>query len=259
MVCRAQSFRHNVRRSLQCVTASETHMGQARYTKLITLPAVHGSELWPQPDARPIVQPEPSLLGLFLRDFQPLLPPDPFDPLMVHMPAAVVQHPGNHPISIAPKLSRQLNDVIGKLFFVRQATGYLALRGTMLTDGAAGTALRYGQEPAAHDRCTGGGGRGLEVSPGGLGQDHLVQRQIRYGMPEPGVLGLQLLQPFELIMAYATKFVAPSRIGLLRHNDLSDRVCDRLALTLQHFNLPQLQNDLFGFVSLSSHLLVPLI
>jgi len=25
-------------------------------------------------------------------------------------------------------------------------------------------------------------------------------------------------------------------------------------LTLQHFNLPQLQHDLFGFVSLSSHL-----
>lgn len=62
---------------------------------------------------------------------------------MVHMPAAVVQHPSDHAISIAPKLSRQLNDVIGQSLLVRQAAGNLALRGTMLTEGAAGTALRY--------------------------------------------------------------------------------------------------------------------
>ena len=98
---------------------------------------------WPQPDARPIIQPDSSFFGLFLRDFQPLLPPDPFDPLMVHMTAAVVQHPGDHAISIAPELSRQLNDVISQLLFVRQATGNLALRGTMLPEGAASPALRH--------------------------------------------------------------------------------------------------------------------
>jgi len=90
-----------------------------------------------------MVQPELSLLGLFLWDFQPLLPPDPLYALVIYMPAAVVQYPGSHAISIAPKLSRQLNDVIGQSPLVRQATGNLALRGTVLTDGAAGTALRY--------------------------------------------------------------------------------------------------------------------
>ena len=98
---------------------------------------------WPETDTRPVIQPEPTLLGLFLRDFQPLLPPDPFDPLMVHMPAAVVPHPGDHAVSIAPELSRQRDDVIGQLLFVRQATGNLALRGTMLPEGAASPALRH--------------------------------------------------------------------------------------------------------------------
>ncbi|MCL1629809.1 hypothetical protein M3N55_13810, partial [Roseibaca sp. V10] len=40
MVCRPQPFRHNVRGSLQCVTVSETRMGQTRYTKFMTLPAL---------------------------------------------------------------------------------------------------------------------------------------------------------------------------------------------------------------------------
>jgi hypothetical protein len=39
--------------------------------------------LWPQPDARAIIEPEPPFLGLLLlRHFQPLLPQDPLDPLL---------------------------------------------------------------------------------------------------------------------------------------------------------------------------------
>jgi len=94
------------------------------------------------------------------------------------------------------------------------------------------------------------------VSPGGLGQDHLVQRQITHGTSQTGILILQLLQPLQLISAHATILITSSVTGLLRYADLSDRVCDLAALSLQHFNLPQLQHDLFGFVSLSSHLLV---
>jgi hypothetical protein len=37
--------------------------------------------LRPQPDARAIVEPEPPFLGLLLRHFQPLPPPDRLDPL----------------------------------------------------------------------------------------------------------------------------------------------------------------------------------
>ena len=97
---------------------------------------------------------------------------------------------------------------------------------------------------------------GLEVSPGSLGQDHVVQRQIRHGTPELLVLVLKLLQPFELIPTDAAIFLAPSIIGLLRYADLPNILSERVVLSLQHFNLPQLQHDFFGFVLLSSHLLV---
>ncbi len=62
---------------------------------------------------------------------------------MVHMPAVVVQHPGDHAVSITPELSCQLNDVLGQPFFVRQTAGHLALRRAMLPESAAGPALRY--------------------------------------------------------------------------------------------------------------------
>ena len=38
MVCRPQSIRYHVRRTLQCVTVSETRMGRTRYTEFMTLP-----------------------------------------------------------------------------------------------------------------------------------------------------------------------------------------------------------------------------
>jgi len=91
------------------------------------------------------VQPESTLLGLFLRDFQPLPLPDPFDPFMVHMPAAVVQHVRDHTIAVSSELFCQRDDVIGQPFFVRQATGHLALRRAMLTQCAANPALRYAE------------------------------------------------------------------------------------------------------------------
>ena len=39
----------------------------------------------PEPDTRPIVEPESSMFWLFLRNLQPLLAPDAFDPLMVDL------------------------------------------------------------------------------------------------------------------------------------------------------------------------------
>jgi hypothetical protein len=45
-------------------------------------PDVVGS-LWPEPDAGAVIEPETALLWLFPRDFEPLAPPDPLDPLVV--------------------------------------------------------------------------------------------------------------------------------------------------------------------------------
>ena len=75
------------------------------------------------------------------------------------MPAAVVQHPGDHAISVAPELSRQRDDVIGQPFFIRQTDGHLTLRRAMLTQCAAGPALRYAKGlPHMVDTSTAAGG-----------------------------------------------------------------------------------------------------
>lgn len=61
---------------------------------------------------------------------------------MVHMPTAVVQHPGDHAISVAPELSRQLDDILGQPLLIWQAARDLALRGAMLPEDAAGPTFR---------------------------------------------------------------------------------------------------------------------
>jgi hypothetical protein len=99
----------------------------------------------PPPDARPVSQPQPTLLVLFLWDFQPFPPPDPFDPFVIHVPTAVVQQPGDHAIPITSELFCQRDDVLGQPFFVWQADGHLALCRAMLPQCAANPALRYAE------------------------------------------------------------------------------------------------------------------
>ena len=101
----------------------------------------------PKPDTRPVVQPEPSLILLFTRDFQPFTPPDTLNPLVVHMPACVDQQTGHHPLSVAPVLFSQLDDVIGQTLFIGTVLRHLPLRGPMLPERAAGPALGYAKFP----------------------------------------------------------------------------------------------------------------
>ena len=54
----------------------------------------------------------------------------------------------------------------------------------------------------------------LEVSPGGLGQDQLIQGQIRYGASEPFVLLLKTLQFLELSSPHATVLLRPEMLRL---------------------------------------------
>jgi hypothetical protein len=76
------------------------------------------------------------------------------------------------------------------------------------------------------------------------------------GDQKPLVLSLQYLQTLQLIPAHPATILAPAVAGLNRHTDLAHRIRNRLPLTLQHLNLPQLQNDVFGLVSFPSHPLV---
>src|SRR6185437_13171752 len=102
-------------------------------------------------------------------------------------------------------------------------------------------------------QCRHGDARGLEVSPGGLLQNELVQRQIRDGLAQPAVLELKVLQTLHLLALQPTELLAPPIIRHLAHPDLADCVHQVLALRDQNIDLPQLRNDLFRLVSLPCH------
>jgi hypothetical protein len=70
--------------------------------------AMGGSE----PDARPVVEPEPPSLGLLLRNLQPLLAPETFDPLMVDLPAVPFQKGGDPTIPIATVSGSQAHYIL---------------------------------------------------------------------------------------------------------------------------------------------------
>ena len=107
--------------------------------------------------ARSIVQPEPSLLSLLLWDLQPFTSPlaivlgpmadkgSPLNPLVVHVPASVVQQTRHHAITIAAIFVGQFYDIIGQPLFISPALQNLSLGRTVLPQGAAGTTLRHVQ------------------------------------------------------------------------------------------------------------------
>jgi len=97
--------------------------------------------LGPEPDARSVIQPKASALGLPGGDLQPLASPDPLDPLVVDQPAGPTQQRGDLAIAVAAVLPGQLDDVGGQPLFVVTAPRDLALRRTMLPERRTGTAL----------------------------------------------------------------------------------------------------------------------
>lgn len=101
-----------------------------------------------QPDARPVIEPEPTALRLLLRHFEPLPPPDALDPLAVHMPAGIAQQ-GSHPaIAVTAILPGESDDVFGENCFVVRPAGRLALCRSMLPEHAAHSPLRDSHHPS---------------------------------------------------------------------------------------------------------------
>jgi hypothetical protein len=94
-----------------------------------------------QPDARSIIQPWASALGLLGRDLQPLASPNPLDPLVVDQPAGLAQKLGDLAIAVATILPSQLDDIGGQLIFILPAPRDLALRRTVLPERRTGTPL----------------------------------------------------------------------------------------------------------------------
>ena len=65
----------------------------------------------PESDARAIAQPQSAPFRLSLRHFEPLLPPDPFHALVVHLPAFDAQQVRDPTISVATEPARQPHHV----------------------------------------------------------------------------------------------------------------------------------------------------
>src|SRR6185369_16009370 len=103
---------------------------------------------------------------------------------------------------------------------------------------------------ARHRRA---GARGSEVSPGGLLQDQLVEREIRDGLAQARILGLQRLHALDLVRLQAAVLLAPAIVRDLGDPNRADRVRHWGSLCDQHIDLAQLGNDLFGGVSLLWH------
>ena len=95
-----------------------------------------------EPDTRPVVEPEPSTLGLFPRNLQPLLAPETFDPLMVDLPALPFQKGGDPAIAIATVLSGQVDYRLSQSLVSLLPLGGEPLRGTGLANDSAGSSLR---------------------------------------------------------------------------------------------------------------------
>ena len=69
--------------------------------------------LGPQPDAGPVVQPQSASPGLSGRYFEPLPPPDPLHPFVVHYPAAASEHRGDPPVPVTAEPGGQPHYVVG--------------------------------------------------------------------------------------------------------------------------------------------------
>jgi hypothetical protein len=97
--------------------------------------------LRPQPDARPVIQPEPPLLWLFHWHFQPLSSPQPFDALVVHMPASISQQRSDPTIAVAAILPGQFDHVGNQSLFISTTNWHLTLCGSVLSQNATRSAF----------------------------------------------------------------------------------------------------------------------
>ena len=86
----------------------------------------------PQPHARAIVQPQPPLLRLFLRNLEPLASPQALHPLGVHLPAGIPQQGRDPAIPVAAILPRQLDQLGHQARLVGPAARHVPLRRAVL-------------------------------------------------------------------------------------------------------------------------------
>jgi hypothetical protein len=95
--------------------------------------------LRPQPDARSVVQPQPTAWLLFPRYFQPLATPDPLDAMTANLPPRLGRQRRDPTIAITPIPRRQRDDHSRQRIFVGSDNRGVSLRSAGLADDPAST------------------------------------------------------------------------------------------------------------------------
>jgi hypothetical protein len=109
----------------------------------------------PQPDARPVGEPEAPVPGLFGGDLQTLPPPQALDAFVVDLPPRSTQELRDLAIAVAAVLSRQDDHVGSQPLLVFRAPRHLALRRAMLPERRTSATLGHLQhQPNMVDHCT---------------------------------------------------------------------------------------------------------
>lgn len=103
------------------------------------------SILWPQADARSVVQPEPTFLRLLLLNLKPFPTPDPLDAFDIHRPAFALQQGRDPAVAVPAVLVGKPDDVRSQRLFVGSPARLLALRRSMLAENPARHAFRHAE------------------------------------------------------------------------------------------------------------------
>jgi hypothetical protein len=91
---------------------------------------------------------------------------------------------------------------------------------------------------------------GLEVSPGSLLQDGVIQRQVGNQLLEAGIFFLELFKFPGLLYPHTAVFLTPSIIGLFGDADLTAGFAYAASLAEKNLSFPEFVDDLFRSVTL---------
>jgi len=98
--------------------------------------------LWSQPDAGPVVEPQPATRLLLPGYFKPLTAPDPLNPITSDLPAGIDKQGCDPAIAIPSVLGCQGDNRSRQRIFISTDNGGVSLRPAVLADDPAGMALR---------------------------------------------------------------------------------------------------------------------
>ena len=188
-----------------------------------------------------------------LRDLQPLLPPDPLHPLVVHPPALDAEHVRDASVAVAAESTRESHDITSERPLVTRHFPRPALGRAWLPEHPARSPLRRPELLTYTHHTTSAALGAQKFSLGRFLQDQLVQCQVRHCSLQAPVLALELLQAPCLAHLHPAVLPPPPVVRLLGDAELPAHQLHGFAAGQTDLCLPQCSDDLLRSVSLPSH------